>query len=84
MELIIQTPAGIILHEETDAVKLPGSLGPFTILKNHAPIVSLLDRGKIVYQVDGEQKEAVIDGGIARVNDDVIRIITEKTHNLRP
>ena len=47
MFLEIVTPEASIFQDEVDTVTVPGVVGEFQILNNHAPIVSLLQEGKV-------------------------------------
>src|SRR5689334_10249578 len=47
MNITILTPDKEIFHGSIVSVKVPGSLGQFQVLKNHAPIVSSLDKGGV-------------------------------------
>jgi F-type H+-transporting ATPase subunit epsilon len=47
MFLEIVTPEASIFQGEVDSVTVPGVVGEFQILNNHAPIVSLLQEGKV-------------------------------------
>jgi F-type H+-transporting ATPase subunit epsilon len=47
MELEILTPDKKIYSGEIKLVKLPGTSGSFGILKNHAPLISTLEKGQI-------------------------------------
>lgn len=47
MQVEIITPEAVIYKGEADVVSLPGAEGKFQILKNHAPIVSLLSKGEV-------------------------------------
>ena len=47
MNITILTPDKEIFKGMIISVKVPGTLGQFQILKNHAPIVSSLDAGKV-------------------------------------
>jgi F0F1-type ATP synthase epsilon subunit len=42
MKLTIVTPEGVVCQAEAEGVTLPGALGRFVVLKNHAPLMSLL------------------------------------------
>ncbi len=62
MKLDIVTPEGVLFTGEVEAVVVPGVLGEFEILDNHAPIVSILDKGKV--RIKGKNldiEEDVID-----------------------
>ena len=47
MFLEIVTPEASVFQGEVDTVTVPGVVGEFQILNNHAPIVSLLQEGKV-------------------------------------
>ena len=58
MLLEIVTPEASIFNGEVDSVTVPGVTGEFQMLNNHAPIVSLLQQGKIKIQGNLEIDEA--------------------------
>ena len=47
MYLEIVTPEAVLLSAEVDSVSVPGVNGQFQMLDNHAPIVSVLNKGEI-------------------------------------
>ncbi len=51
MTLEIISPEATLFAGEVTSVTVPGVNGEFQILKDHAPIVSLLQKGKVV--IDG-------------------------------
>ena len=54
---------------------LPGQMGSFTVLRNHAALISVLVKGTVRYTTpEGEVKTLEIDGGIADVNNNVISV----------
>lgn len=65
MYLEIITPDKKVFEGEVNLVQLPGSKGSFTILKNHAPIISTLGKGTIkVEDVSGKEYEFNVGGGV--------------------
>lgn len=58
MFLEIVTPEASIFRGEVESVTVPGVDGEFQMLNNHAPIVSLLQEGKIKIQGDLSFDEA--------------------------
>jgi F-type H+-transporting ATPase subunit epsilon len=52
MQLEIISPEAILLQSDVQSVAVPGINGEFQMLDNHAPIVSLLQKGKII--IDGK------------------------------
>lgn len=47
MNISVLTPDREIFSGPIESVKVPGVQGEFQVLKNHAPIVSALDAGKV-------------------------------------
>jgi F-type H+-transporting ATPase subunit epsilon len=80
MQLSILTPAKTLFNGEVDSVTLPGTLGLFTVLNNHAPAISSLRKGgKITYGKGDDTTTIEIDGGFAQVLDNVVTVCVE-TH----
>ena len=77
MDMTIATPEGIIFEGKVESVKFPGASGAFMVLPRHAPLISALTSGKIVYTQQGESKETVIQGGFVEINKDVISACVE-------
>ena len=47
MNIKILTPELVVFEGEVESILLPGELGEFHILNDHAPVVSSLRRGKV-------------------------------------
>jgi F-type H+-transporting ATPase subunit epsilon len=47
MNITVLTPNRAIFQGTIESVKVPGVSGEFQVLKNHAPIVSALEAGKV-------------------------------------
>ena len=74
MTLEIISPSEILFKGEADSVNLPGLLGGFTVLKDHASIISVLKEGEVRYLSGGAEKSLKIKGGIAYVDNNVISV----------
>ena len=79
MTLKIISPQEILYEGEVSMVNLPGEMGAFTVLKNHASLISSLTPGKVGYrrsdsQENSEPEEIMISGGIAVVDNNVISV----------
>lgn len=75
MTLEIISPHDIVFKGEAETVSLPGQMGRFMVLKNHAPLISVLTEGAVAYQTpDGEEKSYDIKGGLADVENNVISV----------
>lgn len=78
MQLKIVSPERIEFEGEVVSVLVPGMLGQFEILVNHAPIISSLDKGRVVYALpDGEKKTLDIHGGFVEVQKNVVSLCIE-------
>ena len=65
MYLEIITPDRKVFEGDVNLVQLPGSKGSFTLLQNHAPIISTLDKGTIkVVDVLGKTHYFSVSGGV--------------------
>ena len=78
LKLKIVSPEKIEFEGEVESVLVPGSLGQFEILVNHAPIISSLDKGKVVYALPGGEKKTLdIFGGFVEVQKNVVSLCVE-------
>lgn len=78
MNLQIVSPEKVYYSGDVAIVTLPGILGTFTVLENHAPIISALQKGNIVYkQKDSVENSLQIEGGFAEVNNNTITVCVE-------
>jgi F-type H+-transporting ATPase subunit epsilon len=78
MLLEIITPDKRIYSGKVKLVRLPGTKGAFEILKNHAPIISSLEKGTIkVIEENGQELLFEVDGGVAENKDNKIIVLAE-------
>lgn len=75
--LEIYTPDGVLFNGEVASVTLPGTKGPFTVLKNHAPIISSLTEGEIKYVVDKKFSKIEVDSGFVEVKKNIVTVCLE-------
>jgi len=74
----IITPEKKIFSGESDMVRVPGTSGSFQILKNHAPIISTLEKGTInVRTPDNTEYNFEIESGLVECKDNKIIILIE-------
>ena len=80
MEVIalhIVSPEGTLVETTVSAVTLPGTVGPFEVLKDHAPLISSLEKGDIVYVSEGKESRIPIDSGFVEVHDNQVDVCVE-------
>ena len=75
LKLKIVSPERVEFSGEVESVKVPGSMGQFEILTDHAPIISTLQKGIVEY--DGQQ--LAILGGFVEEQKNEVSICIEKT-----
>ena len=72
--LRILSPEREVLSAEVDLVELPGSQGRFEVLRDHAPLVTSLEKGVIRYNGEGQRREIPCPGGFAEVRNNVVTV----------
>lgn len=78
IRLIVITPESTLVDKEVEKVFLPGLLSPFEVLKDHAPLVSILDKGLIRFCAEGEEMEEIsVRSGFAEVRDNKVTAAVE-------
>ena len=80
MILRIVSPEKVIYKGEVQMVKLPGTVGQFTVLENHAPLVSTLTPGEIIYKGVEEEKSVQIIRIFKSLNRSGFLSISRKNH----
>ena len=76
--LDIISPERTLVHESVLSVELPGTMGRFEVLKDHAPLISSLVEGNIVYKIDGEKDGTItISSGFVEVCDNHVTACVE-------
>lgn len=76
MTLKIISARDILFEGDVTEVHLPGTMGAFTVLRNHASLVSSLSAGKVVFSTPDSDAEQSIDisGGIVDVDNNVVSV----------
>ena len=77
LTLKIISPAKIFFNGTVDRVLVPGEKGDFEILVNHAPIISTLVAGKVVYTINASQLQLDILGGFVEVQKNEVNLCVE-------
>ena len=78
MKIEIVTPDTKVFEGEIKSVRVPGRKGSFQVLKDHAPIVSTLEKGPVIMvDLDGRQTILEIDGGVIEVKANKIILLAD-------
>lgn len=67
--LEVISPERTLVRATVDSVELPGSRGRFEVLKDHAPLISSLEKGVIAYRNGEGTDKVAISSGFVEVND---------------
>jgi F-type H+-transporting ATPase subunit epsilon len=80
-QLEIVTPEAKVFSGEVKSVQVPGAMGSFQVLYNHAPIISTLGRGKVkLEKQNGEEVVYNTQDGVVEVMKNNVIILVEKIH----
>jgi len=74
LQLKIVSPEKVEFTGEVERVLVPGLQGQFEILNNHAPIISILQKGVVEY----DKEQLPILGGFVEVQKNVVPLCIEK------
>ena len=77
ISLHIVSPEGTLVDKTVSAVTLPGTLCTFEVLKDHAPIISSLSKGDIVYVTGDKENRISISEGFVEVCDNKVDVCVE-------
>ena len=78
MNVEIISPTDTLFKGEASAITVPSKMGAFTLLEHHAPIVAILEAGKVsLTDAAGEHKEFAIKGGFTENHDNHLTICVE-------
>ncbi len=77
MILEILTPDKKIFEGEVNSVTVPGAQGSFEIMNTHAPIISILDDGKVVVRSAGKEQKFHTKGGVVEVINNKVIVLAE-------
>ena len=78
MILEILTPEKQLFNGEVNSIKVPGTIGDFEILNNHAPIISSLKEGEIrIISIDNKVEKFQINGGVIEMKKNKIIVLAD-------
>ena len=77
LHLRIVSPEKVVYDGEVESVLVPGTLGSFQILTDHAPIISSLEKGVVEYQTHQHKQKIEILGGFVEVKQNNVSLCVE-------
>ena len=78
LNLEIVSPVRMLFEGEVKSVTIPGTLGNFQVLRNHAPLIATFEVGKIKVEKDsGERLLYSTSGGIFEVKNNKAIVLAD-------
>ena len=69
IKLQVLTPTDTLFEGNVSKVELPGDKGRFMVMRNHAPVISSLSEGDVVYMSAGDE---------VRIRIQIVMVVMEK------
>lgn len=83
IKIEIVAPERELLSGEAESVSVPGSEGYFTVMGEHAPMMSMLKPGFITVTANNKPDIYYVRGGFAEVNLEGLVILAEEAQPIR-
>jgi F-type H+-transporting ATPase subunit epsilon len=78
LKVSVISPERTLFEGDVDSVVAPAYDGEVGILPSHAPMMTLLGRGRLRLGNEGSAGQFQVEGGFLQVVDDAVRIVTER------
>ncbi|MBE0571419.1 MAG: F0F1 ATP synthase subunit epsilon [Ignavibacteriaceae bacterium] len=82
LNLEIITPEKPIFKDQIEAVTIPGTLGSFQILRDHAPIISSFEIGIIKIKTASAETFYTTSGGTVEVNKNQVLVLADSIEKI--
>ena len=73
----IATPTRQVVAETVDEIVIPGSQGYFGVLPGHAPFLTTLGIGELMYRIGRDEHHLAVAGGFAEVRNDKVIVLAD-------
>jgi F-type H+-transporting ATPase subunit epsilon len=77
LTLEVATPARLVVTSAVDEVVAPGIEGSFGVLPGHAPFLTTLGIGELVYRIGRDEYHLAVSGGFAEVRNDKVIVLAD-------
>jgi F-type H+-transporting ATPase subunit epsilon len=81
LKLEVVTPERRVIDAEVDTVTLPTASGEAGILPNHAPLISAISPGVMVFTSKGATEKMALSSGFVEVNRDKVSVLVDKAES---
>src|SRR5205085_11504252 len=71
------TPSRLVIAEQVDEIVVPGIEGYFGVLPGHAPLLSTLGIGELMYRIGRDERHAAVSGGFCEVRNDKVIVLAD-------
>lgn len=80
MKIIVSTHQGNLYNEEVDYVVVHNEDGEFAILKDHIPVVAVINEGYVKLVRDKDEYFIVVISGILEYHDNEVSVLAQEAH----
>jgi F-type H+-transporting ATPase subunit epsilon len=77
LKVELVTPYKKVLSDEVDEITATGALGEFGVLPGHAPFLTSLKIGELVYKKDGALHHMALNWGYFEIENDKVTVLVE-------
>lgn len=78
LDLEVITPSKAAFSGKIESITVPGTIGNFQVLYNHAPILSSLEIGFVkIIEAGGKETKYTVSGGTVEVLDNKVLLLVE-------
>ncbi len=77
MFLEVVTPISKVFEGEVSVITFPGTDGSFQVMNDHAPLVSTLKKGELIYKNTKGENKVNITGGVVEVLNNKIIVLAD-------
>lgn len=81
LKVCVITPDQIFLNEDAEEVILPTNTGLMGVLTNHAPLITALEIGVMLFRLHKEWTPIALMGGFALVNQNQITVLVNEAED---
>lgn len=81
LKVYIITPDQIFLNIDAEEVILPTNTGLMGVLKNHAPLITALEVGVMLFRIKKEWTSIALMGGFALVKENQITVLVNEAES---
>jgi len=82
LNLEIITPEKPVFKDQIEAVTIPGTMGSFQILKEHAPLISSFEIGIIKVKQGSTENFYTTSGGTVEVNKNQVLVLSDSIEQI--